>query len=87
MRAKVKVAFGDRENGDRLYLPGDAFDGSAGRIAELEEGGFVARARTGGRPTREELLAEADAEMTNPELHEAVQKAKASPARTRKKRP
>lgn len=43
MKATVINAFGDSENADKLYMPGDEFEAAEKRIAELEAGGFVKR--------------------------------------------
>lgn len=41
MEARVIKAFGDKSDGDRLYMPGDSYEADEARIAELQDGGFV----------------------------------------------
>lgn len=43
MKATVLKAFGDKENGNLLYMPGDEFDADAKRVDELEKAGYVKR--------------------------------------------
>lgn len=43
MRAKVTSPFTDRETG-AVYLVGDAYEGTAARVSELEGGGYVRKA-------------------------------------------
>lgn len=44
MKATVLIPFGDKENGNFLYMPGDEFEGVQKRITELEKAGYVKRA-------------------------------------------
>lgn len=53
MKATVLIAFGDKENGNALYMPGDEFNADAKRIAELETAGFVKRSEPKRRRTKE----------------------------------
>ena len=48
MDAKVTSPFTDRENG-AVYMPGDAFSGSAARIAELAGKGYVEKPKPAGK--------------------------------------
>lgn len=41
MRARVKVAFTDKENMTDVYYPGDMFEGSEERVNELIGSGHV----------------------------------------------
>ena len=43
MKASVIKAFGDKSDGNRLYMPGDVFESGDARIADLESQGFVVR--------------------------------------------
>ena len=53
MKATVLIAFGDKENGNVLYMPGDEFSADEKRVAELEAAGYVKRiAETTKRTTR-----------------------------------
>ena len=52
MKATVLTAFGDKENGNALYMPGDEFNAEEKRISELEKAGFVKRVRR--RTTKKE---------------------------------
>ena len=63
-------------NGD-MMLPIDIFD--------IEEGEIEGRkpARKSGRPTKAELLEEAGKEMTNPQIHQAIENAKQEKAEKR----
>lgn len=46
MRAKVTVPFFDKDDPKRrVHQVGDAYEGSADRIAELRAGGYLAPAR------------------------------------------
>ena len=55
-------------NGE-MFFPKDIFDFEEGEIEGLKP-------KKGGRPTKDELLKEADKEMTNPQLHQAIENAK-----------
>jgi hypothetical protein len=41
IKARVLVAFTDRENIMNVYQVGDTFEGAAGRVDELVAGGYV----------------------------------------------
>lgn len=43
MKATVIKEFGDKENNDRLYLPGNEFEAAEKRVADLEVKGYVKR--------------------------------------------
>lgn len=41
MQARVNVPFGDKTDGDKLYLAGEIYEGDDERIADLQSRGFV----------------------------------------------
>lgn len=85
MDAVVIRAFCDKNNLTDEYQPGDVFSGTAERIHELVEGGFV-EAHKKPSKKKAELLEEAEAGMTNAELADAIAQAKKSPAKPRRKK-
>lgn len=63
-----------------------AFAGEVMTNDEAIRRGLVDAPARKGRPSKDELLAEAAENMTNPELAEAIDKAKVSPAKSRRKK-
>lgn len=60
-----------------MRFPKDIFEFEDGELGESEP------PRRGGRPTKAELLEEAGKEMTNPQLHHAIEEAKQEKAQKR----
>lgn len=63
-------------NGE-MFFSKDIFDFDEGEIEGLKP------ARKGGRPTKAELLEEAGKEMTNPQIHQAIESVKQQKAEKR----
>lgn len=63
---------------DEMFFPKDIFDFEEGEIEGLAP-------KKSRRPTKDELLKEADKEMTNPQLYEAIKSVKRQKAEKRGK--
>lgn len=62
---------------DEMFFPKDIFDFEEGEIEGLKP------AKKSGRPTKADLLEEAGKEMTNPQIHQAIENAKQQKAEKR----
>lgn len=52
MEARVIRAFGDKDDSNRLYVPGDVYEADEARVAELQAGGFVKAAEAPRKSAR-----------------------------------
>lgn len=76
LTAREEKGFEIAVNGE-MFFPRDIFDFDEGDIEGLKP------ARKSGRPTKAELLEEAGKEMTNPQIHQAIESAKQQKAEKR----
>ena len=68
LAARDEKGFEIAVNGE-MFFPKDIFDFEEGEVEGLKP-------KKGGRPTKAELLREAGKEMTNPQIHAAIEDAK-----------